>query len=404
MMTPVLVSGIGLLSPFGNTVSALMAGLMGDGPVFQPVSYPHLPEGSAGFVSAGHVHRPDFPKMKRLPNVSQFAFAACVDALVDAGLDVGPDNCHRIGLFFGTTNGASHATQMIYDTLYLKGPRLVEPSLFQETVFNASVAHISIALGIKGPSLAFPGCICSGGYAIETAMMYLQAGLIDYALVGGADEYSALVHQSFSHTRLLARDPGRRSVPLDRHCHGMRVSEGAAFVVLEKPSTFHDRLADRLPYAILESVQTGQDGTTTLDARLNRQGLALQLDHHLGQGPNGPLDAVVVSASGHPALDGVEAEAVGDVCPGVPMTSIKGTLGETQGASVVFNMVAAIEAFATHQLAPVFGLNTPCHDQNPVIVDRPLAMVFQRILIHFCFFGGISGSLILKRFPTEGSP
>jgi len=398
-MAPIVVTGIGLLCPFGNTVSAFMAGIMGDEPVFKPVSYDHLPDGSAGFI-LNHVPRSEFPKMKRLPPVSQYAFSACLDALDDAGLAVGPDNGHRIGLFFGTTNGASHATQVIYDTLFLKGPRLVEPSLFQETVFNASVAHISIALGIKGPSFAFPGCICSGGYAIETAMMYLQAGLIDYALVGGADEYSALVHQSFSHTRLLAGDPALRSVPFDRHRHGMRVSEGAAFVVLEKATTFYTRVTTRLPYAILESVQTGQDGTTTLEAHINPKGLALQLAHHLGHAPAGPLDAVVASASGHPALDQFEAEAVGAVCPGVPMTSIKGTLGETQGASVVFNMVVAMGAFSTHPLAPVYGLSTPCHDQNPII-DRPLAMVFRRILIHFCFFGGICGSLILKRV-TEG--
>ena len=127
--------------------------------------------------------------------------------------------------------------------MFTEGPDAVDPLLFSETVFNAPASLLSIKLGIYGPCIAVPMSKGGVGSIIVQAINFLNLGIIDYALVGAAEELSHLVREAYYHLGVLSPsdDYPEGSRPFDKTRNGFVLSEGAAFVLLEKYETAKTR-------------------------------------------------------------------------------------------------------------------------------------------------------------------
>jgi len=411
-VSDVVITGISAVSPLGFTPDLVWEGLLSGIPCykkirrFDPSPYNLQLAGEINDFSIGDFMRN--PKYLRLPKISQFSLVAAELALKDAGINMKKSDPARIGIFFGTSNGSSYATQTIYNTLIHKGPKSIDSVLVQETAFNAPASYISIELGIKGPTVAFPMGTLSSGYAIDFALSMLKSGKIDCALVGGADEYTEAIHEGFSHLNRLTglKDKDVISCPFDQRASGVILSEGASFFVLETRAHFESRQSEsKKPYAQIVSNCLRSDAYRSTDLQRDGKGINAAMKGAIQQAGLTPdlIDGIVAFAHSHPILDLAEARAIQTLfknkeCP--PVTSIKGVLGEIMGASLLFNLLAMLYIFKTNQIPATANFQSTKPEINLPIVSKNIEKTCQVLMAPYYYFGGNCGSLILKREPS----
>jgi len=318
-------------------------------------------------------------KYRRLPRISQYALAAALQAVTDSKFKINRSNGSRVGLFFGTCNGPSDSTEKIYTSLVDNGPKSVEPLLFQETVFNAPLSHISINLKITGPCVALPVGIASGGYAVKMALDYLRAGMIDVALVGAADEHTEIVHDALESLHVLSPGEGEEecSRPFDKNRNGLVLSEGGAFLVIEELEDAKTREANI--YGEIAGAALASDAYKIADNNPDGEGVFLSMSKLLEECNQhaSSIDGIISLAASMPIFDLLEANGIRRVfqrdTKQVPVTSIKGVLGETTGPSALFNIIAALLALRHNALPPTINYSSPDPkiDLN-IVADKPL--------------------------------
>ena len=407
--TDILVTGVGAISPLGFTPDLIWEGLLSGIPCFKKISrfdsapyYSHLAGEITDFSIGDFIRN---PKYLRLPKVSQFALVSADLALKDSGINMRKTDPTRIGIFFGTSNGPSYSTQSIYNTLITKGPKSVDSLLFQETVFNASASHISIYLGIKGPTLALPMGLVSGGHAIDFALSMIKSGKIDCALVGAADEHTEVVHAGFSYLNVLAGNKGATEIvcPFDKRRNGLILSEGAGFLILETRAHFESRQpSSKAPYAQVLSNSLRSDAYNAIDLCRDGSGIAAAMTASIDRAglTADSIDGIVGFAPSHPALDLSEAKAIQAVfknkeCP--PVTSIKGVLGESMGASPLFNILTMLYIFKTGTIPGTANYQSSETEINLPIISKNTAKQCKILMTPYYYFGGLCGSLVLKK-------
>lgn len=403
-----VVTGIGLVSPLGHGPDVFMenlsSGKTGIGPI-ERFSTDKYKAKTAGELISFDIS--DFTatlKHKRLPRISQYALASALLAVSDAKLKINNVNASKIGLFFGTWHGAIECTEAIHAALLEKGFRNVEPSIFQESSFNAPISHISINLKITGPSIALPLGVASGSYAIRMAMDYLQTGLIDVAVVGAADEHTEIVHDAFESLRVLSQGKSGEEVsrPFDKNRNGLVLSEGGAFFVIEKLQGAKYR--DAKIYGELAGVSIASDAYMATNNNPNGRGIYLTINQLLNQTgiSKSSIDCILAAASSTQNLDLLEARGIIQALSGyaadIPVTSIKGALGESGGASSIFNVITALMMLRTNQIPPICNYYTPDPEFSLNIVSGRLKEKrLNNILVNDCFFGGTYASILVQR-------
>jgi len=265
-MTDIAVTGLGIVSPLGvgkdafwhncsqakigikritsfdtNSLSSNVGGWVKD---FDPSNY----------MSPG--------AYRRMSRISRMAVASSVEALQDSGLILDHTNRERIAIIMGTSYGSSSHAEEFYASLLHNGPRGAQPFLFPETVPNAPASHIAMFHKITGPNSTF----CQNELSAENAILYAQNLLLqnqaDVALVGGADELSAIQYSCYDAVGAL----NHVRVADDETVHpklggGLILGEGAGILVMERLDFALERNAKI--YGILRSgVATG--GVTSL--------------------------------------------------------------------------------------------------------------------------------------------
>ena len=403
-----VVTGIGLVSPLGNNIETfldnLYNGTSGIKPITRFDTSRYRAKTAGELLDFDIMNFTPLSKYRRLPRVSQYALAAALQAVSDAKLKINNANSAKIGLFFGTCNGPSDSTEKIYSQLVDEGPKSVEPLLFQETVFNAPLSHISINLKITGPCIAIPVGIASGGYAIKMALDYLQAGIIDVAIIGAADEHAEIVHDAFESLNILS--PGRETAeisrPFDKERNGLVLSEGGAFLVIENAEMAKQR--NIKVYGEIAGASIASDAYKMADNNPNGEGVFLTISNLLKTTNITPsnVDAVIALADSMKTFDLLEVNGIkrafGEDAYKIPITSIKGALGETTGPSAIFNTITALLILGNNSIPPTLNYATPDSECDlNIISNRPLKKELNNILINSCAWGGVYASILVRR-------
>ena len=275
---------------------------------------------------------PSNPRLRRVSAISRFGVAAGLQALKNAGLTIDPQHAQRIALIFAISNGGVIYTRRFYSDIVARSAQAASPLLFPETVFNAPASHLAALLGTTGATYTIVGDGAVGLLAMRMAEDVMKNEELDYCLVVGAEEVDWLLCDAYRHWRLLRSAPPIE--PFRVPPRGMMLSEGAGAILL------------------------GRDGSITLDQThpggdySKRSGAAEALKLILTELATGDASLIVSSANGT-FVDLAEARAISQLPFDGAIYSVKPALGESVGASGVWQVIVGAQALRTGELPPL---------------------------------------------------
>ncbi|KHK58794.1 3-oxoacyl-ACP synthase [Ralstonia sp. A12] len=239
----VVVTGLGLVSPVGNSVAEAWANLVaGKTGIATITKFDHsaLAVHFAGEVKGFNVEDYGIPanEARRMDTFIHYGIAAGVQALKDSGLEVTEANADRIGVLVGSGIGGLPMIEDTHAEYTNRGPRRISPFFVPGSIINMISGHLSIMFGLKGPNLAAVTACTTGLHSIGLAARLIQAGDADVMVAGGAEStVSPLGIGGFAAARALSTrndDPATASRPWDKDRDGFVLGEGAGVVVLEE--------------------------------------------------------------------------------------------------------------------------------------------------------------------------
>ena len=377
-MTPVAITGLGVVSALGTGVAPFWEGLVAGRSGVAPIARFPVPAGTLGaevpVLDARTFVRS--PVGRRIDRLSLLALAACRLALVDAGLGPEAIDPTRTGLGIGTALGNLSETGPFLERVH--AGRSANPLVFPNMVMNAALSYASIELGVTGPSALLTEQEASGEAAIAWGAQLVASGAVDVCLAGAADELAPLRHQVLHEAGLLPRTPGR---PFDPAADGAVPGEGAAVLVLE--SLAHARARGVRVYARLAphpgfGVPAPVHGWPRDPAPIADGLRALAAD----------VDAVVAAASGTPEVDGVEAAALVRAFAGraVAVTAPRGAIGDFGAAGALGVATAAL--MVAHGVVPPTVGATVAPPGLDVVVGSARRLSVRTVLVNGLARGG----------------
>jgi 3-oxoacyl-[acyl-carrier-protein] synthase II len=236
------VTGLGLVSPVGNTVAEtwnnILAGNGGIGPITRFDASVHKAR-IAGEVKGFDISTYLSPKeARRMDIFIHYGMAAGIQAFRDSGIEVTGENAERIGVNIGSGIGGLPMIEDTHHDYLAGGPRKISPFFIPGTIINMISGNLSILLGLKGPNLAVVTACTTGLHAIGTSFRMIQYGDADVMVCGGAEStVTPLAVGGFASAQALSTrndDPATASRPWDKGRDGFVLGEGAGVLVLEE--------------------------------------------------------------------------------------------------------------------------------------------------------------------------
>jgi 3-oxoacyl-(acyl-carrier-protein) synthase len=272
------------------------------------------------------------PRLRRASLISRFAAAAGLEALQAAGVKVDSQNARRIALIFAISNGGVIYTKRFYGDVVETGAQSASPLLFPETVFNAPASHLAAILGVTGTTYTVVGDGAIGVLAIKMAEDVMTNKSLDYCLVVGTEEIDWLLCDAYRRWRLLRSAPPIQ--PFNKQKRGMILSEGAGAIVLARGGPI-----------TIERVHPGG----CYGKRAEAEEILMRMLRDLSETET---DFVISSANGT-FIDQAEQEALEQVIPDVIAYAAKPALGESVGASGLWQVILGAQALRHGELPPV---------------------------------------------------
>jgi 3-oxoacyl-[acyl-carrier-protein] synthase II len=400
---PVVITGVGAVSPLGCTFAEIAANLIagrsgvravdpgeyGREPVQFAGPVPRIPNPPAATcVLAAE----DFARLDRL---EQMCLAPLASAIADAGV-LPRERGQRIGLVLGL--GAEHLKSWELD--FLEGGTRVSDAARDQTL----VHRLAGRLGIAGPAVTVAAACASSGYAMAMGRTWIDSGWVDACLVGGCDILSPTAIAAFYNLRALSRrsdDPAKASRPFDGARDGFVMAEGGAFFLLERQADARGRGA-RIR-GELAGVGMSSDGVhmviPSVDPAHAARAISAALDD-AGVRPD-EVDYVNAHAAGTPVGDVAEAGAIrialGDATDAVPVSSTKSMSGHMISGAAAFEALACLVAIERQAIPPTVNLDQPdahCRLDHVPHVSRPRRV---RVAASNSFgFGGSNLCLVIR--------
>ena len=241
----IAVTGLGLISPVGNTVAEGWANLLAGRSGIAPIT--HFDASGFACRFAGEVK--DFPledyltakEARHMDTFIHFGMAAAIQAVADAGIPtgdaLGEEQAERVGCLIGSGIGGLPLIEATHGELALRGPRRITPFFVPASIVKMISGHVSIRFGFQGPNLAIATACTSGLHSIGMAARLIEHGDADVMVAGGAEAaVSPLGVGGFAAARALSTrndDPQTASRPWDRDRDGFVLGEGSGAMVLE---------------------------------------------------------------------------------------------------------------------------------------------------------------------------
>ncbi|MEM7680704.1 MAG: beta-ketoacyl-ACP synthase II [Planctomycetota bacterium] len=409
MQRRVVITGLGWATSLGASVSKvydrLCQGESGIVPITRFDANAHGVTFGGEFTAFTPEPQIDARTAKKLDRFSQFAVAASVDAVEQAGLDFDQEDPFRCGCIIGSGVGGIEEFADGHTKMLQKGPTRISPFMVPKLMCNAAPGNVAIRFGLRGPNYATTSACASGGHAIGAAFDQVQGGHADVIIAGGAEAaLTPLGLATFVALKALSKrndDPARASRPFDRDRDGFVLSEGAGVVVLESLEHAQARGAEILGemlgwgqsndgYHITAPLEDGQGAAAAMKAALKRAGL-------------NPGDIGYINAHGTSTGLGdlAETRAVrnvfGDNAP--PTSSTKSMLGHLLGASGGVESVICAEALRTGICPPTINHDNPGEGCDLDYIPNQAREIKPKAVLNNSFgFGGHNTSLAFGRF------
>lgn len=410
-MRRVAVTGMGVVSPLGNSLPALWAhacaGHSGVARLQAPFASRLVDPLAATVAFEGGEHF-DAAKLRMLDRFAQFALVAAKQAMGEAGADSRVFDRSRAGVFVGTGMGGTLSNDEGYQALYAQGAQRIRPYSVLLGMHNAAAAWLGMEHQLSGPNLTYSTACSSSAVAIGEAWSRVARGELDLALAGGAEaplSFGSLKAWEALHTlaSIDADQPSASCKPFSKDRSGMVLGEGAAMLVLEpwdaalaRGAIIHGEL---LGYGLTTDI--GHITRPTSDGQAAAMRSALQ---------SAGLDAAVIDAinahgTGTPANDGVETAAIKAVFGGrarhIPLSATKAMHGHLLGAAGALEGILSLLAMQHATALPTMHLNSPDPECDlDYVPNTAREGVPARVMLSNSFaFGGTNVTLVLGAAP-----
>lgn len=405
----VVVTGMGAITPIGNSVEEFWSGIKEGKTGFGPITYFDTADYRCKLAAEVKDFDPtqymDKKSARRMEQFCQFAVAAAGQAIADAGLIMEQEDPYMVGCSVGSGIGSLQAMEREYDRLKEKGPGRVGPMLVPLMISNMAAGNVSIAYGLKGKSLNVVTACATGTHSIGEAYRTIQYGDADVMVAGGTESsitpigiagFSALTALSFS------EDPQRASIPFDKDRNGFVMGEGSAVVVLEELE--HAKRRGAKIYAELIGYGCSSDAYHITSPAEDGSGAATAMLNALKDGGVAPEELTYINAHGTSTHhnDLFETRAIklafGEHAYDLKINSTKSMVGHLLGAAGAVEFVTCVKEIQEGYIHRTVGLRETEEELDLNYCRDSYEEEVPYALTNSLGFGGHNASLLLKKY------
>ena len=405
----VVVTGMGAITPIGNSVEEFWNGIKEGKTGFGPITYFDTADYRCKLAAEVKDFDPaqymDKKSARRMEQFCQFAVAAAGQAITDAGLTMEQEDPYMVGCSVGSGIGSLQAMEREYDRLKEKGPGRVGPMLVPLMISNMAGGNVSIAYGLKGKSLNVVTACATGTHSIGEAYRTIQYGDADVMIAGGTESsitpigiagFSALTALSFS------EDPERASIPFDKERNGFVMGEGSAIVVLEELE--HAKRRGAKIYAELTGYGCSSDAYHITSPAEDGSGAATAMLNALKDGGVEPEELTYINAHGTSTHhnDLFETRAIklafGEHAYDLKINSTKSMVGHLLGAAGAVEFVTCVKEIQEGYIHRTVGLRETEEELDLNYCRDSYKEEVPYALTNSLGFGGHNASLLLKKY------
>jgi 3-oxoacyl-[acyl-carrier-protein] synthase II len=406
----VVVTGLGLICGLGNTSpevwSNIVAGKSGVTKItlFDAVNFAcQIAAEVKNFDPLNFVEKKEVKKMGRFIH---FALAAADEAMKMSGLQVTPENAHRVGVHIGSGVGGFDIIEREHAALLSGGPRKISPFFIPAAIVNLAAGHVSIRYGAKGPNEATATACTTSAHAIGDAYKIIQRCDADVMIAGGSEAaITPMGVGGFAAMRALSTrndEPEKASRPWDAGRDGFVIGEGAGIVILEDLEHARRRGAPILAeiigygmsadaYHITQPAEEGEGGYRVMTNAMNDAKIQ-----------PGDVDYVNAHGTSTPIGDVLETKAIKRAFGAdtkVAVSSTKSMTGHLLGGAGGLEAGITILALKDQVLPPTINMENPDPECDLDYVPNQARKAPLNIALSNSFgFGGTNGSLIFRRW------
>ncbi len=406
----VVVTGLGAVSPIGIGASefwtALTEGRNGIGPVTHFDTSEYRSKLAAEVKEFDPGNWMETKSARRMDPFAQFAVAASVMAMEDAGLHTAPFDATRAGVIIGSGIGGARAIEDGYAILNEKGPSSLSPFLVSMLLVNMAAAMVSIRFGLKGPMAALSVACSTGTNAVGDAYHIIERGDAEIMLAGSSEaSINPLTYGGFCATRSMSQntDPKNASRPFDKNRDGFVMGEGAGVATLE--SMEHAQARGARIYAEIAGYGNTADAYHFTAPEPNGDGMKRVMRVVLDDAGMAPEDIDYLNAHGtstslnDKAETGAIIDVFGEHAHKIKISSNKSMIGHLMAAAGAVEFVSSVLTVYNDVIPPTINYSEPDPDCPLDYVVNGAESCEVRAAISNSFgFGGGNSSVIVKKY------
>ena len=409
MKKRVVVTGLGAITPIGNSVNEFWNSVKSEKIGFDKITYFDASEYKCKIAAQVKDFNPeeymDKKAARRMEAFCQFAVAATKEAIEDSGLDMEKEDPYRVGCAVGSGIGSLQAMEREHIRLLEKGPNKVGPLMVPLMISNMATGNVSIAFGLKGKSLNVVTACATGTNSIGEAFRTIQYGDADVMIAGGTESSITPIGVSgFAALTALtsSEDPSKCSIPFDKNRSGFVMGEGAGVVILEELE--HAKARGAKVYAEVLGYGCTSDAYHITSPAEDGMGAAGAMLNALKDGGVRPEDLTYINAHGtsthHNDLFETRAikKAFGDHAYEIKINSTKSMVGHLLGAAGAVEFVACVKEVEENFIHRTVGL-TECDEE----MDLNYCMTSYEEEVPYALsnslgFGGHNASILIGKY------
>lgn len=405
----VVITGLGVVSPIGNTVEEMWDGIKtnkcGIDEITAIDTSTYKTKLAAEVKNFDPLSHFDLKSSKRLDRVSQFSMVAAREALKDSKISEENTDFNNIGIYISSGIGGFDTIETQCNTCNEKGNSRVSPMFIPMGICNMPAGNVAIDLGLKGSSFAIVTACASSTHSIGEAFRTIKHGYEDVVLAGGAE---AAIRRTaiagFENMKALsqATDKTRASIPFDKERTGFVMGEGAGVIVLEELEHALNRGAKI--YAEVVGYGSTSDAYHITSPEPEGEGATRALERAIKDAGLKPEDIDYINAHGTSTHlnDSIETKVIKRIFgenSKVKVSSTKGNTGHLLGAAGVVEAIISTKAIEDGIIPPTINYKEKDEECDlNLVVNACEKQDLNVVMSNSLGFGGHNASIILKKY------
>lgn len=409
MKRRVVVTGLGAITPIGNSVEEFWNGVKEGKIGFDKITYFDTTDYKCKLAAQVKNFDPalymDKKAARRMEAFCQYAVAAAKEAIEDAGLDMNTEDPYRVGCAVGSGIGSLQAMEREVERLNEKGPSKVGPMLVPLMISNMAAGNVSIAYNLKGKSINVVTACATGTNSIGEAFRTIQYGDADVMVAGGTESsVTPIGIAGFTSLTALSdsEDPARCSIPFDKDRSGFVMGEGAGVVILEELE--HAKKRGAKIYAEVVGYGCSSDAFHITSPAEDGSGAARAMLNAIVDADADIEDVTYINAHGtsthHNDLFETRAikMAFGEYAKNVKVNSTKSMVGHLLGAAGAVEFIACVKQMENNLIHKTVGLQETEEELDLNYCKESYNEEINYALSNSLGFGGHNASILIKKY------